>query len=88
MNAQILTVSSKGQISIPIETRKQLSISTGDKIVAYVVGDSIVLKTLKVPEIEEFRKACKEVQDKASISNFSEADMLEIIKDYRSKHGR
>lgn len=54
MSAQILTVSSKGQISLPVSIRKLLSINTGDKLVAYTSGDVIILKTLKLPSTEEF----------------------------------
>ena len=36
MSTQILTVSSKGQISLPVSIRKLLSIDTGDKLVAYI----------------------------------------------------
>lgn len=54
MGAQILTVSSKGQISLPISIRQLLAIHTGDKLVAYTSGDVIMLKTLKLPSAEEF----------------------------------
>ena len=49
MNTQVLTVSSKGQISLPIAIRKLLSIDAGDKLVAYASGNVIMLKTLKLP---------------------------------------
>ena len=49
MNTQILTVSSKGQISLPVNIRKLLSINTGDKLVAYTSGDVIMLKTMNCP---------------------------------------
>lgn len=54
MSTQILTVSSKGQISLPVSIRKLLSIDTGDKLVAYTSGDVIMLKTLKLPSAKEF----------------------------------
>ncbi len=43
MNTQVVTVSSKGQISLPVEMRRHLSIDTGDKLVAYASGDTIML---------------------------------------------
>ena len=36
MDADILTMSSKGQISIPAKIRKEMSVSTGDKFVIYL----------------------------------------------------
>ena len=54
MNTQIVTVSSKGQISLPVSICERLSIDAGDKLVAYTTGDVIMLKTLKIPSAEEF----------------------------------
>ena len=66
MNAQVLTVSSKGQISLPASIRKLLSIDKGDKLVAYTSGDVIILKALKLPTIEEFEQSMDEAQDWAA----------------------
>ena len=63
MDAQVLTVSSKGQISLPVSIRRLLSIETGDKLVAYASGDSIMLKALKLPSAEEFEEAMSEAQE-------------------------
>lgn len=85
MNAQVLTVSSKGQISLPIAIRKMLSIDTGDKLVAYASGDVIMLKTLKLPSVEEFQSALEEAQNWAEQVGYSEKDVNDIIKDVRSR---
>ena len=68
MSTQVLTVSSKGQISLPISIRKLLSIETGDKLVAYVSGDVIMLKTLKLPSAEEFEASMNKAQEWAASS--------------------
>ena len=52
MNIYVLTVSSKGQVVLPAEIRKQLSISSGDKLAAYASGDIIMLKVIKIPSEE------------------------------------
>ncbi len=83
MNAQILTVSSKGQISLPINIRKRLSIDAGDKLVAYTSGDVIMLKTLKLPSLEEFESSLDEAQAWASSVGYEEADVNDIIKSVR-----
>lgn len=54
MDTQIVTVTSKGQISLPDSICESLSIDVGDKLAAYVSGDVIMLKTLKLPSAEEF----------------------------------
>lgn len=85
MNAHILTVSSKGQISLPVSIRKLLSINTGDKLVAYTSGDVIMLKTLKLPSAEEFEASLDEAQKWAMSVGYSEDDVDDIIKSVRGK---
>lgn len=85
MNTQILTVSSKGQISLPVNIRKLLSINTGDKLVAYTSGDVIMLKALKLPSVEEFEASLDEAQKWASSVGYSEDDVDDIIKSVRRK---
>lgn len=75
MNTQVLTVSSKGQISLPIAIRKRLSIDPGDKLVAYTSGDVIMLKTLKLPTAEEFEASLDEAQKWASLVGYKEEDV-------------
>ena len=84
MNAQVLTVSSKGQISLPIAIRKMLSIDAGDKLVAYTSGDVIMLKTLKLPSAEEFEASMDEAQKWAASVGYEESDVNEIIKSVRT----
>lgn len=83
MDAQILTVSSKGQISLPVNIRKKLSIDTGDKLVIYASNDTIMLKTLKLPSVEEFETALDEAQAWAMSAGYSENDVNDIIKSVR-----
>jgi AbrB family looped-hinge helix DNA binding protein len=85
MSTQILTVSSKGQISLPVHIRKLLSIDAGDKLVAYVSGDVIMLKTLKLPSSEEFEASLDEAQKWAMSAGYSENDVDDIIKSVRKK---
>lgn len=83
MDAQVLTVSSKGQISLPISIRRRLSIDTGDKLVVYASNDAIMLKTLKLPSADEFERALSEAQNWASSVGYSEEEVNDIIKSTR-----
>lgn len=83
MSMQILTVSSKGQISLPVSIRKLLSINTGDKLVAYTSGDVIMLKMLKLPSAEEFEASLDEAQEWAASVGYDENDVNNIIKSVR-----
>ena len=88
MKTQILTVSSKGQITLPVSIRKLLSIDTGDKLVAYTSGDVIMLKILKLPSAEEFEASLDEAspdkaQKWAKSVGYSKNDVNDIIKSVR-----
>lgn len=83
MNTQIVIVSSKGQISLPVSIRKHMSIDAGDKLVAYMSGDVIMLKTLKLPDAEEFEMALREAQEWAATVGYEENDVNDIIKSIR-----
>ena len=54
MSTDILTVSSKGQIVLPIKFRKNNNIKSGTKLFVYDAGDSIVIKLVEVPEDNDF----------------------------------
>lgn len=83
MSTHILTVSSKGQISLPVSIRKLLSIDAGDKLVAYTSGDVIMLKTLKLPSAEEFESSLDEAQKWAKSVRYNENDVDDIVKSVR-----
>lgn len=85
MDMQVLTVSSKGQISLPISIRKSLSIKTGDKLVAYMSGDTIMLKTISLPTPEEFEASLKKAQEWASSVGYKKEDINDIIKSVRKQ---
>lgn len=85
MNAQVLTVSSKGQISLPVNIRRKLSIDAGDKLVLYASGDSIMLKTLKLPTAAEFEASLDEAQTWAASVGYQEEDVNDIIKSMRQR---
>lgn len=56
MQTQIITVSSKGQIVLPLKIREEMAIKQGDKLALVVSKGSIILKPLDIPsalEVEE-----------------------------------
>lgn len=83
MDTQVLTVSSKGQISLPDSIRRLLSIKTGDKLIAYASDDTIMLKTIKFPSVEDFEASLDEAQKWAESVGYKEDDVNAIIKSMR-----
>ncbi len=85
MDARILTLSSKGQISLPIAIRRNLNIDAGDKLAVYTSGDVVMLKVLRLPTAEEFSKTLDEAKEWADSVGYKESDVNDIIKSVRKK---
>ncbi len=86
MNTQVLTVSSKGQIALPVGMRKMLSIETGDKLVAYASGDTIILKSLKLPDTAEFEAELDRAKEWADSVGYKEDDVESIVKSVKKRN--
>ena len=85
MKARILTLSSKGQISLPIAIRRDLNIDAGDKLAVYTSGDVVMLKVLRLPTAEEFSKTLDKAKEWADSVGYKESDVNDIIKSVRKK---
>ena len=59
MAVEVLSVSSKGQVVLPMEMRKKMSIENGSKLAAYSIGDMIMLKPISVPSEQDFKESLK-----------------------------
>ncbi len=73
MSEVLTTVSSRGQIVIPEEIRKQTHLVEGSKLVVFARNDTIVLKILQMPNATEvfndLTKWGKEFAQKRNITN-------------------
>ena len=85
MPINVLTLSTKGQLVLPNDLRKNLSLEPGDKIIAYWSNDSIVLKKLELPSDNDFEKEIDETVKYAKENGIKEQDISNIIKVYRSE---
>lgn len=88
MDMEIIKVSTKGQIAIPISMRKELSIETGDSLIAFAYGDTIMLKVIKLPSSDEFKKSLDEAQQWAKDNGLKESDINDFVKNSRKNHSR
>lgn len=78
---------SKGQLIIPAEIRKKLSIESGDKLAVYASDDVIMLKPIRMPTVEDFMKSMNEVQAWVASVGYQESDINNLIKGARqNKH--
>ncbi len=84
MDTQIISVTSKGQIALPIKMRRKLTINAGDKLIAYTYDNSIILKPIKMPKLEELKGKLQEAENWAKQVGYTEEDINRIIKEIRS----
>ena len=84
MTVDVLSVSSKGQIVLPAEMRRKMSIHAGTKLAAYVLGDMIMLKLVNIPTESDFRKSLDKAARWAEEVGYQEENVNDIVKSYRN----
>ncbi len=86
----IVVVSSKGQVVIPIAIRKKLRIGPKTKLLVYGHGDGLIMKKIKVPDsAEELEELYEKIDARiASYGELSEKEIDEIIQKHRKHRAR
>lgn len=64
METKIIKVTDKGQISIPIEIRNAIGISSGDELIAIRDGETLCLKKIKKDDFKDLLKHSEKVAEK------------------------
>lgn len=78
---EVSRITSKGQITIPIEIRKKLNLRTGDKVIFIEDGDKIIFANSSMIALKEFQNAMKGEAEKQGI--YSEEDLNKLVKEVR-----
>lgn len=88
MNMQIVSVSSKGQIAIPVSYRKELSLNEGSKLAIFSDGENIILKPIALPSEESLLSALADMREYAKNAGLDDDDVKEAIKASSEKRKR
>ena len=83
MSVEVLSVSSKGQVVLPVEMRKKMSLGNGSKLAAYLLGDMIMLKPINIPTEQDFKDSLDQAAAWAREVGYEENDVNDIVKSYR-----
>ena len=83
MTMQIVSVSSKGQIAIPVNYRKALAIKEGSQLVIYSDGENIILKPIELPAEDKLLAALEKAREYAEKEGLTENDIKMAIKETR-----
>lgn len=81
----VVTVSSRGQISIPSNIRKDLNLEKGTKLLIASKNDNIILKKID-PEVinKSLDEILNPMQKKAEKAGIKEEDTEKIVQDHRN----
>lgn len=83
--AEITTLSEKGQVVIPQIVREQLKLKPRTKLLVYGLDDTIVLKKLAMPDIKKELQSLYKKIDKRIIKygELTEEEIVEEVQRYR-----
>ncbi len=85
VEAEITTLSEKGQVVIPQIVREQLKLKPRTKLLVYGLDDTIVLKKLAMPDIKKELQSLYKKIDKRIIKygELTEEEIVEEVRRYR-----
>ena len=78
-------MSSKGQVVIPEAIRKRLGLEPGMEFVVLGEGDTVVLKPISVPSMEEFDQIMARARHAARQAGLKRSDIAAAIESVRSR---
>ena len=79
----VARVTTKGQVTIPLEFRKKLNINVGDKVVFIEREGVLLLGNSNRIALTEFARAMEGEAEKAGIKN--EDDVTKIVREIRQE---
>jgi len=80
---ELAKVTSKGQITIPLEIRKMLNLKEGSKVLFFKKGDEVVIKNSAMLALEEVQEAFEGETERLGL--ISEDDVVELVKKHRKE---
>jgi len=86
MELELVKMSPKGQLVVPLKIRKIESFKEGDRFIPFPVKEGVLFKKVKIPNIKmEFDNLSKDVESQFKKLNISSSDISEAIKWARKK---
>lgn len=84
-NVYTTKMSSKGQIVIPENIRDSLGLTAGTQFVVVGKGDTVILKLISPPPLEELQELLIEARKSAKKTKLKKTDVLSTIRKVRRK---
>jgi antitoxin PrlF len=83
---EISRITSKGQITIPVEIRRRLKLKTGDKVVFIEDGERIIFANSAMIALKEFQQVMRSEAERQGLH--SEIDLNQLVKEVRRDIGK
>ena len=84
-NVSTTKMSSKGQVVIPENIRKQLNLKAGAQFVVVGEKDVVILKNIAPPSLDEFGALIAEARKKGKQAGIKKCDISDAILKARGK---
>ena len=78
-------MSSRGQVVIPEEIRKRLKLKAGSQFVVVGEKDTVILKAISPPSLEEFDELIMEARKQARKAGLKRSDIPAAIRKVRRR---
>ncbi len=76
------TISSRGQVAIPTDMRREMGLEEGGRILFFLDADTLLIKKVTAKTFAEITKPLKEAAHKAGMK---EASVPEMVERFRRK---
>jgi antitoxin PrlF len=81
---EMVTVSSRGQVSIPAEVRRELGLEKGSKLLVIAEGENILLKKIDSSVLDKsLEEILQPMWDQAEDAGLSQEDAEELVHESR-----
>lgn len=77
---EITSMSSRGQVVIPLDVREQLGLKEGEKFIVVGEDDTVILKKITMPSFKNFDKLLQKTQQFAKNKKITKSDVENAIK--------
>ena len=84
-NVATTRMSSKGQVVIPEDIRKQLKLKAGSQFVVVGRKEVVILKTISAPTMEEFDSLVTAARKRAKQAGIKQSDVAGAIAKVRGR---
>jgi len=84
-NIATTRLSSKGQVVIPEDVRKELGLEPGAQFVVMGEGDVVILKRIEAPDRREFLALSAKVRRQARQAGMKRSDIKKAVRSVRRR---